>query len=209
MRTASSLVLCWLLAAAVSGVSAPARNGWKPLFNGKNLHGWKALGAEKWVADGGTILGESAAGHYGYLVTSKTYKNFELRLEFKPDAGNSGLFYHSRITGINPRHGADIVGPQVEIDPRRHTGGIYESGGRGWVALPTAQGERSIRPGKWNHLVVRVDGNRTVTQLNGVEIVDFRDPKPRFTDGHLALQIHTGGGVKIRFKDMYLRGLPE
>lgn len=189
----------------------PSAGKWTPLFNGKNLDGWKAYGAEKWVAENGTIFGESTSGKYGYLLTDKTYKNFDVRLKFNCSLeGNSGLFFHSKITGENPKWGPDIVGLQAEIDPARHSGGIYESGGRGWVALPTAEGEKAIKPvGQWNTMEVRVEGNHIVTHLNGVEIVNYTYTPAKYTDGHIALQIHTGQhGFSIHFKDMEIRELP-
>src|SRR6266849_6415537 len=73
-----------------------------------------------------TILCESTANKYGYLTTEKSYRDFNLRLKFKGEAaGNSGVFFHSRITGIKPEHGPDIQGMQVEVDPNagKHTGG--------------------------------------------------------------------------------------
>jgi len=79
---------------------------------------------------------------------------------------------------------------------------IYESGGRGWVKMPTAEGEQALKPGEWNNLEVSVQGNHIVTQLNGVKIVDFTDDAPKFADGVIGLQIHTGGGVKMRWKDI-------
>jgi hypothetical protein len=189
----------------------PSAGKWTPLFNGKNLDGWKAYGAEKWVAEDGTIFGESTSGKYGYLLTDKTYKNFDIRLKFNCTLeGNSGLFFHSKITGENPKWGPDIVGLQAEIDPARHSGGIYESGGRGWVALPTAEGEKAIKPvGQWNTMEVRVEGNHIVTHLNGVEIVNYTYTPAKYTDGHIALQIHTGQhGFSVHFKDMEIRELP-
>ena len=189
----------------------PSAGKWTPLFNGKNLDGWKAYGAEKWVADHGTIFGESTSGKYGYLLTDKTYKNFDVRLKFNCSLeGNSGLFFHSHITGENPKWGPDIVGLQAEIDPARHTGGIYESGGRGWVALPTEEGEKAIKPvGQWNSMEVRVEGNHIVTHLNGVKIVDYMYTPAKYTDGHIALQIHTGmHGFRIHFKDIEIKALP-
>lgn len=196
----------------VSSYAGPPRAGkWVPLFNGRNLDGWKAYGAEKWVAEKGTIFGESTSGKYGYLVTDKTYRNFDVRLKFNCSLeGNSGLFFHSKITGENPKWGPDIVGLQAEIDPARHTGGIYESGGRGWVALPTAEGEKAIKPvGQWNSMEVRVEGNHIVTHLNGVQIVDYRYTPATYTDGHIALQIHTGEhGFSIHFKEIEIRALP-
>ena len=103
-----------LLLAAQAWAQAPAGKGWIALFNGKDLSGWVNNGQEKWVAEGGTILGESTVGHYGYLTTEKTYSNFVLRVKFNPEKGNSGVFTRSRITGNSPETGPDIEGMQVE-----------------------------------------------------------------------------------------------
>lgn len=189
---------------------APVESGWVSLFNGKDLSGWKNYGDERWMAEDGTIVGESTAGKYGYLVTEKTNRDFVLRLRFKCEAqGNSGVFFHSRITGNSPKTGPDFQGMQVEVDPTRHTGGLYESGGRGWIAVPTPEGERAIKPADWNDLEVAVEGRHVVTRLNGVQIVDTWDTSPRFTDGAIALQIHTGGGVKVRWKDIAIQELSK
>jgi hypothetical protein len=201
------------LAAAIFVVAAvvakaPPQSEWVSLFNGKDLTGWKNNGAEKWIVEQGTIVCESAANKYGYLTTEKTYRDFHLRLKFKGEAaGNSGVFLRARITGIDPEHGPDIEGMQVEVDPNvgKHTGGLYESGGRGWVAMPAAEGEQALKPGEWNDLEVFVAGNHIMTQLNGVKVVDFTDPAPKFRDGVIGLQIHTGGGVKMRWKDIFIR----
>jgi hypothetical protein len=197
-----------LLVPSLGRPQAPEGNGWVALFNGKDLTGWKTNGAEKWVAEDGTILCESTAGKYGYLTTEKTYRDFNLFLRFKGEAkGNSGVFVRSRILGIDPEHGPDIEGMQVEVDPSvgHHTGGLYESGGRGWVIQPTAEGERALKPGEWNVLEVSVHGNHYVTRLNGTQIVDYTDATPKFTNGCVALQIHTGGGVRMRWKDIYIQ----
>jgi hypothetical protein len=206
MKRFLSVFLSLVVSSALA--QAPAGKVWVPLFNGKDLRGWKKNGAEKWVVEDGAILGESTAGKYGYLTTDKTYSDFMLRLRFKCETdGNSGVFLRSRITGESPATGPDIEGMQVEIDPTRHTGGLYESGGRGWVALPTPEGERAIKPRDWNELEITADGSHYVTRLNGVPIVDFNDPALRFTNGVTGLQLHTGGGGKIRFKDIYLKEL--
>ena len=195
---------------AFSGMAqAPPGGGWQSLFNGKDLSGWKENGEEKWFVEQGTILGQSAADKYGYLTTERTFGNFELRLRFKGEAeGNSGVFLRARVTGIDPEHGPDIEGMQVEVDPGvgKHTGGLYESAGRGWVAHPTTEGEKALKVGEWNDLEISASGNHIVTRLNGVKVVDFTDPRPKFTEGVVALQIHTGGGVKMRWKDIYIKG---
>jgi hypothetical protein len=205
MRSILAVMLLLVLGALAE---APAKRGWIPLCNGKDLSGWKANGDEKWVVERGAILGESTANKYGYLTTEKTYRDFDLRLKFKGEAdGNAGVFLHSRITGMNPEHGPDIEGMQVEVDPSpgKHTGGLYESGGREWVAMPAAEAEKALKPGEWNDLEVSVHGDHIVTHLNGVKVADFTDSAPKFTDGVIGLQIHTGGGVKIRWKDICIK----
>ena len=208
MRIIIGLLATLLLLGIGVAAQPPGENGWTTLFNGKDLSGWKNNGAEKWIVDQGTILCESTANKYGYLTTEKTYRDFVLRLKFKGEAaGNSGVFFHARIIGIDPEHGPDIEGMQVEVDPNRgkHTGGLYESGGRGWVAMPTAEGEQALKGADWNSLEVSVQGPHIVTRLNGVKIVDLTDAAPKFTDGSIGLQIHTGGGVKMRWKDIYVK----
>ena len=200
------LAVVALFLASPAAAQAPAGTGWISLFNGKDLKGWVTNGQEKWIVEDGTILGESTAGRYGYLTTEKTYGNFVLRVEFKSETdGNSGVFTRSRITGKSPQTGPDIEGMQIEVDPTRKTGSIYESGHRGWVALGTPACEQAIRPREWNDLEIVEHGSHYVTRLNNVPCVEFADPHPNFTSGVIGLQLHTGGGVKIRFKDIYLK----
>jgi hypothetical protein len=197
-----------LLLALNAAGQAPAERAWVPLFTGKDLSGWKKNGDENWIVEQGTMLCESSANKYGYLTTEKSFRDFTLRLKFKSEAaGNSGVFVHARIIGTDPEHGPDIEGMQVEVDPNvgKHTGGLYESGGRGWVAMPTTEGEHALNAGNWNDLEVSVRGPHIVTHLNGVTIVDYNDPSPKFTDGVIGLQIHTGGGVKMRWKEIYIK----
>jgi hypothetical protein len=205
--TSATLGVALLFGLAVFA-QAPKEHAWNSLFNGKNLSGWKNNGREKWIVENGTIGCESAANKYGYLTTEKSYQDFDLRLKFKSEAlGNSGVFLRSKITGSNPETGPDIEGMQVEVDPSigKHTGGLYESGGRGWVMQPSADGEKALKPGQWNDLEARAHGNHIVTYLNGIKMSDFVDPQPKFTEGVIGLQIHTGGGVKMRWKDIFIK----
>ena len=203
---AGSLTVLLLAAVLAAPWAEPAKSedsAWITLFNGKDLSGWRVHGEEKWVVEDGALVGESAAGKYGYLSTEKTYRDFSLRLKFKPEStGNSGLFFHSTLEGVN------IRGLQVEVDPApgKHTGGLYESGGRGWLVWPAEEAEKALRPGEWNDLELEVRGRRIRTRLNGIPAVDFTDPSPKFTDGVIALQIHTGGGVRVRWKDIRVKG---
>jgi len=201
------IVLLWVSSVVVA--QAPAADQWVPLFNGKDLSGWRAYGKEKWTVQNGEIIGETAAGKYGYLVTERTYRDFLLRVRFKCEGTgdeNYGVFLRSRMIGEG-EYGPDIEGTQVEVDPKRHTGGIYESGGRQWIALPSEAGERAMNPHDWNDLEIAIEGRHIVTRLNGVQIVDFSDPAPRFFDGVIGLQLHTGGGGRIHWKDIELMEL--
>jgi len=138
MRTIVKLVLAIALPTLLGCAQSSGGGNWVSLFNGKDLTGWQKNGTENWTVQDGAILGESTTNKYGYLTTDKTYRDFTLRLRFKSLAeGNSGVFVRSHIIGIDPEHGPDIEGMQVEVDPTRNTGSIYESGHRGWVAMGT------------------------------------------------------------------------
>ena len=181
-------------------------SGWFPLFDGNSLSGWKNYGVERWDVDHNEILGQALTQSYGYLATEKTYRNFEMKVKFKAEAsGNSGIFFHSSIEGV------DIKGVQVEVDPNpgMHTGGLYESGGRGWLVKPDGEGEKAMKAGEWNDVQLIVSGSHIVTFVNGEKIVDYTDSSPRYTNGVIALQLHSGGQGKIRFKNLYIREITE
>ena len=174
------------------------------LFNGKDLTGWKIYGTEKWYVDHGDLVCESGPDEqYGYLGTTKNYKNFDLTLEFKQEAnGNSGLFFHSNIEGTK------IAGWQAEIaPPGHHTGGIYESYGRGWLILPDSSKESVLKMGEWNTMRVRVEGATVTTWLNGVQMITLTDEKISRANGCIALQIHEGGGIKVRWRNLIVKEL--
>ena len=172
------------------------------LFNGKDLTGWTIHGTEKWYVENGELICESGPDkQYGYLSTNKSYKNFELTLEFKQEAnGNSGVFFRSSIDGVK------ISGWQCEVAPiNRHTGGIYESYGRGWLIQPDSTKEKYLKTGKWNKLKLRVVGDEVTTWLNGHQMIYLKDEKIGAGNGFIALQIHDGGGIKVRWKRMRIK----
>jgi hypothetical protein len=146
----------------------------RSLFNGKDLTGWTIHGTEKWYVDKKELVCESGPDkEYGYLSTTKKYKNFELTLQFKQEAnGNSGVFFRSGIEGVK------ISGWQVEVAPlNAHTGGIYESYGRGWLIQPRPEDEQWLKQGEWNTLKIKVINDEVTTWLNGHQIVYLKDEK--------------------------------
>ena len=181
---------------------------WIQLFNGKDLTGWEPVGKEKWVVEDGTIHGQALGKEYGYLQTEKSYKDFHLALRFKCEGtGNSGLFFH---VGFKPGTANVSQGLQFEIDCRigQHTGGIYGDG-RQWIVWPAPENELVVRKDEWNEYLLKVEGNRYVSRLNGVPMVDFTDPSPKSFDGPIALQLHSGGEGNMRFKDIWIRDLTK
>ncbi len=181
---------------------------WKSLFNGKDLSGWKKIGNEKWIVEDGAIYGEGVTEEYGYLATEKTYQDFELALKFKCEAsGNSGVYIHTTFEPGTPKV---IKGRQVEIDRAigRHTGGLYGDG-KGWIVWPAPELETVIKPDDWNDLRISVVGKRYITLLNGKQMIDFTYPSPEATTGVIALQLHSGGEGRMRFKDLRIRDLSE
>ena len=176
----------------------------KKIFNGKNLNGWTIHGTEKWYVEGGELVCESGPDKgYGYLSTNKPYKDFVLTLKFKQEAnGNSGVFIRSGIEGTK------ISGWQVEVAPQgKHTGGVYESYGRGWLIKPAPEDEQYLKQGQWNELKIRMVGDQLTTWLNGHQMIQLTDDKIGAGRGFVALQIHDGGGIKVRWKDFKIKEL--
>lgn len=174
------------------------------IFNGKDLTGWKIHGTEKWYVENGELICESGPDkEYGYLSTNKNYKNFILEVKFKQEAnGNSGVFIRSGIEGTK------ISGWQVEVAPiNLHTGGIYKSYGRGWIIQPKPEDEKFLKQGEWNKMKIEAIGDEVTTWLNGHKMVYLKDEKIGKGEGFIALQIHSGGGIKVRWKDLKVKEL--
>lgn len=199
MKHCISIIM--LLASSLSGAWAQSV---EELFNGKDLAGWSIHGTERWLVEKGELICESGPDkQYGYLSSEKEYKDFELELEFFEEAnGNSGVFFHSQVDGTR------VSGWQVEVaPPGMHTGGIYESYGRGWLIQPVPEKEKVLRPGKWNKMKIRVKGPVVTTWLNGTEMISLTDEKIGSVTGRISLQIHDGGGVRVRWRKLRIKKL--
>ena len=174
------------------------------LFNGKNLDGWTIHGTELWYIEDGLLVCESGPDKaYGYLSTVKYYDDFELTLEFKQEAnGNSGVFIRSTVEGTK------VNGWQVEVaPPGSDTGGVYESYGRGWLIKPDKSKDSALKMGDWNQMKILVVGDKITTWLNGTPMIELEDEKIGNGKGSVALQIHDGGGIKVRWRNLKLTSL--
>jgi Domain of Unknown Function (DUF1080) len=213
MRTLLCTATGFALLAAGALAQAPAAKkpgeDWVQLFNGKDLTGWVNVGQEKWtVEEGGVLHGVTLTKGYGYLKTEKNYVDFHLSLKFKCEGdGNSGVFFH---TDFKPGTADVSQGLQFEVDCSitKHTGGVYGDG-RAWIVWPAPENETVVRLGEWNEYLLKVEGNRYVSRLNGVTMVDFTDPSPKSFDGAIALQLHSGGRGDMKFRDIWIRDLTK
>jgi hypothetical protein len=199
MKATLAAASFFLLSASIDSSS-----GFKKIFNGKDLTGWTIHGTEKWYVENGELICESGPDkQYGYLSTDKFYYNFILELTFKLEAnGNSGVFFRSGIEGTK------ISGWQVEVaPPGQHTAGIYESYGRGWLIQPGPEDEKILKADDWNAMRIQVINDEVTTWLNGKQIVTLKDEKIARGKGFIALQIHDGGGIKVRWKKIRIKEL--
>ncbi|MHB9046334.1 MAG: 3-keto-disaccharide hydrolase [Pirellulales bacterium] len=172
---------------------------WQPLWNGKNLEGWEKIGGGDWKVEGGTIHGTSAAseGRHGHLITKKEYGDFALRVKYKANRGNSGLYFR-----VDREGAGDVKGFQAEIDPTKDAGGLYETGGRAWVVQPKPEQVKTwYKPNAWNEMSVVAIGKRIVVSVNGKQTAELKNDPGR-TRGFIALQLHGGQDMDVLFKDI-------
>jgi hypothetical protein len=196
------------LAQLAPGTKPPGED-WVQAFNTKDLGGWNKVGKEEWVIEpNGVLRGRATSQDYGYLETVRPYRDFQMSLRFKCEGkGNSGIYFHTKF---KPGTADVSQGAQFEIDCSigKHTGGIYGFG-RAWIVWPAPENETVVRQGEWNEMLVEVRGNRYISRLNGVPMIDFTDPRAPFLEGSIALQLHSGGEGNMLFRDIWIRDLSK
>jgi hypothetical protein len=203
--------------------SAETSQGWTLLFDGGSTAGWRAYDKdampEGWKAVDGAL---TRVGRAGDIITTRSYRNFELALEWKiGPGGNSGVFYRAAL-------GSDAIyfsAPEMQVlDDSGHVDGRSEltSAGSDYGLYPAPRGV--VRPvGQWNAVRLVVNGNHVEHWLNGRKIVEYelhsadwrtRVGSSKFkawreygqaAEGHIGLQDH---GDWVAFRNIKLRVLP-
>ncbi len=220
--------------AADPSPKAPAEpEGMKQLFNGKDLEGWDG-DTRLWSWKDGVIHGETTAenpakGNTFLIWRGGELKDFELRLSFKIDHGNSGVQYRStQVESKDPSNKWVISGYQAEVEntPGK-VGFLYHEKGRGYLCnvgekveigeddKPQVVGKlgekaeigATYKKSDWNDYVIIGEGNHIRHYLNGYQTVDIVDngPKGSAKSGLLALQIHAGPPMVVEFKNVRLK----
>ena len=205
--------------------------GFKSLFNGKDLSGWRG-NPKIWTVKDGAVTGQTTVNNRicenNFLIlTGGDLGDFELRLKFRIEGGNSGIYFHGKErTDMHPEA---LVGPQADFSADgRWTGVLMEYtlrnilAERGQKVRIDRTGKREVvgsvgdpaellklvRPEQWNNYTVVTNKGHTVLKINGAVMCEVEDDDPkRPRNGRLALQVHQGPDMLVQFKDIRLRRL--
>ncbi len=189
-------LLAYLQSSAQVPYLANADNA-KDLFNGVDLKGWDG-DPKLWKVVDGEIVGKTAGLKKNeFLRSQMSAADFKLTLKVKltPDAENSGIQLRSEALA-----GGDVKGPQADVG-KGWWGKLYEEHGRG--LLWKESGEAHVKPGEWNEYVIEANGSKVTTWINGKKCVDLDDAKLS-RRGIFAFQLHSGGAMEVRFKEIKL-----
>ena len=204
----------------------------KPIFNGKDLTGWKGVDGFWSVADGaitGITTKENPVKTNTFLVWEGEVGDFELKFKYKIIDGNSGVQYRSKI--VDPAYSV-VAGYQADFEAgKTYSGILYEEKGRGILAqrgqiVTLGEGEApnkpkievtgsvgrsdeiqdTIKDKEWNDYKIVAKGNRLKHYINGRQTVDVTDDTAvGAKKGVLALQLHAGNPMTVQFKDLILK----
>ncbi|MBT3201061.1 MAG: DUF1080 domain-containing protein [Phycisphaerales bacterium] len=187
----------------VAADASYAADGFKPLFDGKTLKGWKPMPGGEWTVKDGAIVGTSVKSEHrhGLLMSEKEYSDFVVNFKFRVIKGDSGFYFRSDPV----KSAVGVHGFQMEIDNSKEVGGLYETGGRGWVKKPDAKLIKKIyQPGKWNQGSITVIGKNVTVRINGEVTSELKNDKGRLK-GRFAMQLHGRMDMEVMFKDIEIK----
>ncbi|MFH1718165.1 MAG: DUF1080 domain-containing protein [Planctomycetota bacterium] len=226
--------------AALAGDSDSSQ-GWVSLFNGKDLSGWDG-DSRLWSVKDGVIHGETtianpARGNTFLIWRDGKLRDFELKIKFRLQNGNSGIQYRSKEVDKWVVSGYQA---EVENNPGK-VGFLYHERGRGWlvnvgdfmviddngkkeVVSNVSDVDELVKAGyykekDWNEYRIIAQGNHLIHYLNGYQMMELvdndrvtnpddpKDTKGAAREGILALQIHAGPPMVVEFKDIRIRNL--
>jgi len=200
-------------AKAPAPAKPPARQklvkGFKRLFDGKTLKGWKGRKG-LWKVDRGAIRGRTTAKaklkHNDFLYTDKEYGDFELRLKYRLINHNSGVQIRSKV-----HKDYRVTGYQADIAERRYTGILYEEGGRGILAdVDQKKIAKHVKKGDWNDYRILCQGKRLQFWINGQPTITYTEKKASArTKGEIAFKLHGGPPMEVYFKDIIIKDLSK
>jgi type 1 glutamine amidotransferase len=210
---------------------APGLEGFVSLFNGKDLTGWTG-DPNIWSVQDGAVTGRTTADvkvkENNFLLWKDEVQDFELRVKFRMEGGNSGIYYRCRKRRAR-REKEALIGTQADFSADgRWTGEIMEYTLRGELAkcgekvaidekgsreVVASLGEpkellKKVKITEWNEYRIVARGGHVTLSINGTPMceLDDKDPK-RLQRGWLGLQVHVGPPMRVQFKDVYYKKL--
>ncbi|MCC6294470.1 MAG: DUF1080 domain-containing protein [Bryobacterales bacterium] len=198
-----------LTGAGCSGV-AFAQPGFHALWNGRDLSDFRLDTPSLWSVENGMIVGRSPGIRYNeFLRTKKSYADFHLKAEFRmtdpTGKANSGIQFRSKETDP-PSH--EVIGYQADLGAQ-YWGCLYDESRRKRV-LVQARPEVIAKLDKaaWNHYEIEARGPHIILRLNGETTVDYTETEPGIEGaGFLALQLHSGPPLEMRWRGLLIREL--
>jgi putative membrane-bound dehydrogenase-like protein len=169
----------------------------KDFFNGKDINNWDG-NKELWKVENGEIVGKTPGERKNtFLVSHAAVQDFKLSLKVKltPNKENSGVQFRSVLLPDG-----EMRGPQADIGAG-WWGKLYEESARGLLAKEG--GEKFVKADEWNEYVVEAIGDHVKIWINGNLCTDYTDDKLA-KRGVVGFQIHSGGAMEVRFKDIKL-----
>jgi predicted dehydrogenase len=185
----------------------PDEQGFTSLFNGHSLDGWIVDTPGLWTVRDGMIVGKHGGLKYNDFLRSRaSFANFELRLRFRlvNGRGNSGIQFRSKDATI-PH---EVEGYQADIG-EQYWGALYDESRRKKVlAAPPVEWVSALDHNAWHDYFIRADGSRIQLTIDGTRTVDYTEPDPGIApSGFLALQVHSGPGIEVHFRDVRIKAL--
>jgi 3-keto-disaccharide hydrolase len=183
------------------------------LFDGRTLNGWQGDTVKTWRVQDGAIAGGSLTEQVpqnDFLVTTRSYGNFVLRLKFKLVGTegfiNSGVQFRSQRA---TRPANEMIGYQADLGAN-YWASLYDESRRNktLVQPDAALIKGLVKLDDWNDYEIRAEGRRIRLRLNGRETVDYTEPDESIPQtGLIGLQIHGGGKAQVFFKDITIEEL--
>jgi len=201
-RRCLGLAIC--LAFAPSWATGAHGEDFRPLFNGKDLTGWVTPDDPSLFAvEDGVIVGRTKGNlkKNEFLVTDHDYGDFVMKAKVKIRNGNSGIQFRSRRAPDGT-----VSGPQADVADG-YWGLLYEERGRGILErYPEDKAKALVKKDDWNEFVITAKGDHVTIDFNGTRVIDRNDPKfPK--RGVIALQVHVGPPMEVRYKDIEIKTL--
>jgi hypothetical protein len=181
------------------------------LFDGKTFTGWEFRGNEKWfrIQDGAIVCGslEESIPHNEFIVTTKEYGDFTLRVECKVlgKGANGGIQFRSVRAPADGNMPNEMIGYQADMtDTASYWGALYDESRRNrFLASPWHELVVTFYQNDWNEYEIVCKGNNIKLFLNGQLTVDYTEQDADIpARGFIGLQIHSGPPSEIWYRNI-------